>query len=138
MLKAFAVLDLKAGAFGMPMFVSTAGLAMRGFTDAMKDSRSPMAQHPEDYVLYEIGSYDPNSGQLESLPKPVHLLSAAHVAAQMVASEQAPRQLGLPGAKGSIPRDLKEMADRLIVNDVDKSSPSVKPPVGSVDKSAEA
>lgn len=76
MKKAFAVLDLKAASYGTPMFMETEGVAMRSFTDACADPRGPLNQHPEDFVLVEIGSYDPNLGRLDSPTEPRHIMSA--------------------------------------------------------------
>lgn len=79
MLTAYAVFDSKAAAFGMPMFISNKGLAVRGFSDACADRDSSIAKHPEDYALFEIGSYDPNSGKLTDVTPAVHVISASSV-----------------------------------------------------------
>lgn len=81
MLIAFAVFDVKAASYGTPMFMSNEGLAVRGFSDACKDPKSALAQHPGDYSLYKIGTYEPNSGELRNLSPAVHVISAASVAA---------------------------------------------------------
>lgn len=83
MLKAFAVFDSKAAAFGMPVFQDTRGLALRSFADACANSRSPMFAHPEDYSLYEIGTYDPNTGKMVGVVPPEVLVSASSVVAQL-------------------------------------------------------
>lgn len=79
MLEVFAVLDKKAAAYGTPMFVTTVGLATRGFEDACQNPQGPLVQHAEDYSLHHIGSYDPNSGELKSLPLPKFVISAIQV-----------------------------------------------------------
>ena len=93
MFKAFAVLDVKASAYGMPMFMSTRGLALRGFADACADSRSMLAQHPEDYQLFEIGEYDQNNGRLNSLEQPELVATASQVVAQLQLARQRPVEL---------------------------------------------
>lgn len=80
MLIAFAVHDVKAESYGNPMFLSNVGLAIRGFSDACGDPASALAKHPEDYTLYEIGSYDPNKGLLTNISPAIHVLSASSVA----------------------------------------------------------
>jgi len=78
MLKVFAVFDIKAEAYGKPIFQATEGLARRGFEEAcMQDG--PLSQYPGDYKLFELGTYDPNTGKFESLPQPKYLLSAESV-----------------------------------------------------------
>jgi len=75
-LKVFAVRDMKAQAFLQPFYSPSLGSALRAFGDAVGDVSCPFSKHPEDYVLYEIGAYDDNSGDLESL-SPVKLLGCA-------------------------------------------------------------
>lgn len=91
MLKAFAVFDMKAESYGNPMFVSNEGLALRGFSDACADPKSPAAQHPEDYILYMIGSYEPNTGILDSLVPPKQIASATAVVALLQPAAVVPQ-----------------------------------------------
>lgn len=61
-LKMFAVLDTKAGAFMSPFCVPATGVAIRSFADAVNQSGHEFGKHPEDYRLGQIGTYDENSG----------------------------------------------------------------------------
>jgi len=79
MLKAFAVYDVKAEAYGRPMFIATEGLAVRGFEAACADPKSPFREHPEDYRMFEIGTWDPRTGKLTSLDQPKYLTGAVAV-----------------------------------------------------------
>lgn len=72
--KVFAVRDVKAQAMLQPFFSNASGSAQRAFGDAVLDGKSPISMHPEDYVLYEIGSYDDNSGELIAL-SPIKMLN---------------------------------------------------------------
>lgn len=81
MLIAFAVYDSKAACFGAPMFLPNKGIAIRTFSDVCADPASPMAKHPSDYSLHEIGSYDPDSGKLTDISPAVHILAASAVVA---------------------------------------------------------
>jgi len=87
MMKAYAVFDAKAAAYGLPMFVPTSGLAIRGFSDACKDKQSPLFQHPSDYSLYELGEYDRNSGLLTPCEKPVFVCSASEFVQKEIKQE---------------------------------------------------
>lgn len=82
MMKVFAVYDAKAEQYGHPMFMTAQGLAIRGFVDACADPRSPIAQHPEDYFLHEIGTYDPVGGKLKGKSENVFVLSGHQAVAQ--------------------------------------------------------
>jgi len=86
----FAVYDLKAEAYGNPMFFTARGLAVRGFTDAAKDPQSPLAQHPGDFALHELGTYDASSGEFKSHSVPKFVVSAASAVAEAV------KNIGLP------------------------------------------
>lgn len=77
MLNAYAVFDVKAASYGMPMFISTDGIAVRGFTEACNNPQSPLFQYPGDYSLYKIGEYDPVSGKLVSMHPDLLMHAAA-------------------------------------------------------------
>lgn len=83
MMKLFAVRDVKADAFGAPQTISTRGLALRGFADACADSRSEFAKYPDDYSLYEVGTYDPNTGMVSAHRLPDFVASARSVVDQI-------------------------------------------------------
>lgn len=62
--KVFGVRDAKALAFLQPFFSVSVGAAVRAFSDAVnEDVKSPLGKHPEDYVLYELASFDDNTGE---------------------------------------------------------------------------
>ena len=61
---AFSVFDKKAVSFNTPFFVQTKGVAMRSFADLVADKRTTVAQHPEDFALYEVGNFDETGGVL--------------------------------------------------------------------------
>jgi hypothetical protein len=63
-LKAFAVYDTKAQCYAPPFFMASVGSAVRAFGDLANDRQSTINKHPEDYILYEIGTFDDNKGQL--------------------------------------------------------------------------
>lgn len=65
--KMFAVYDLKAVAYLQPFFSCNPGSAVRAFGDAVRDGKSPLSIHPEDYQLFELGTFDDNSGVLVGL-----------------------------------------------------------------------
>lgn len=57
-----SVRDTAVNAFEAPFFVRALGEAMRGFGDAVSDPNSPISKHPTDYLLYEFGTFDTESG----------------------------------------------------------------------------
>ena len=62
-----SVKDTAAQAFGRPVFVPTVSVAVRSFRDEVNrpDSKEDMAQHPEDFELYELGSFDDSTGLIQ-------------------------------------------------------------------------
>jgi len=74
----FAVYDDAVKSFMTPIFQQTQGQAIRGFIDAVNspDAKNSLSKHPEDYTLMQLGSYDDQTGVLESLPTPENLGTA--------------------------------------------------------------
>jgi hypothetical protein len=72
----YGIRDVKAGVFSYPHFEVTHGQAIRGFGDAVRNTKSPFNAHPEDYSLYHLGEFDEVQGTLVSLKVPVLLSSA--------------------------------------------------------------
>lgn len=61
----FAVRDIAINAFDRPFVVTHLGMAERGFADAINDPKSNLYAHPEDYELYQLGTFDDGSGLFE-------------------------------------------------------------------------
>jgi len=87
MLKLFAVRDVKGDSFAAPMAIPTVGIAKRSFLESCADKGSPFGRYPEDYQLYQVGEYEPNSGLLKALPNPLFVMSAVE-AADLLATER--------------------------------------------------
>lgn len=90
----FVVRDVKADAYGAPMSVATKGLALRSFTEACLDPRSEMNKYPEDYMLYVIGQYEPNTGCISPFPVPEFVASASEVIESRKRVVEAPKDAG--------------------------------------------
>lgn len=65
------VRDRAADVYGVPFFTVSNGMAVRSFTDMINkdDPSSAMNNHPEDFDLFEVGSYDDASAEFTLLPK---------------------------------------------------------------------
>lgn len=72
---AFSVYDRAGMAYAPPFFTHTRGLAERMFTDLATDEKTTVGQHPGDFELYEVGSFDSETGRLE-MTAPVMLTTA--------------------------------------------------------------
>ncbi|AXL14526.1 nonstructural protein [Microviridae sp.] len=58
------VKDRAADAYGRPMFVPSAGVAIRSFSDEINrnNAENQLYNHPDDFDLYELGEFDDNTG----------------------------------------------------------------------------
>lgn len=79
--KVVAVGDKKAGCFNRPFFVHTNEVAIRSFGSEVNSGNqdSALTHHPEDFVLYELGSWDEGTGVLKALDMPHPLVSGVEV-----------------------------------------------------------
>jgi len=62
----FVILDTKADAFGTPFFQHTVGLAMRACADLVRDPSTVVHRHPEDFVLFRLGTYNDQNATFET------------------------------------------------------------------------
>lgn len=75
-MRIYAVYDDKARVYGTPQFMLTDGIAIRTLADVVKEPSSMIAKHPEDFSMYELGSYDEASGKITPLENPAFLIRA--------------------------------------------------------------
>lgn len=66
-----AVKDLAQNAFMAPASVRHTGQAIRGFVDEVnrKDQTNQCYMHPGDFELWQLGTFDDESGQLDTAPE---------------------------------------------------------------------
>lgn len=62
--KIVAVHDRQLEAFMQPWYVTATGAAIRAFQDELNKADSPLKAHPDDYDLYLIGEWDPQTGKI--------------------------------------------------------------------------
>lgn len=60
----FTVFDSAAGLYLEPFSAPTAEVAIRGFRQAVNKADHQFNLYPDDYTLFEIGSFDPESGEI--------------------------------------------------------------------------
>lgn len=75
-LKVCAARDVKASAFLQPFVTNSLGTGMRLFGDSCADVKSVFNKHPEDFMLFEIGDYDDETGLLSPVVPPKLVCSA--------------------------------------------------------------
>lgn len=75
-LQVFTVHDQKAGAYLPPFYFTTKGQALRAFGDSVNDPQHSFAIHPEDYTLFDLGTYDDATATFNSNVTPISLGTA--------------------------------------------------------------
>ncbi len=63
--KIFAIYDNKADAYLPPWFLTTNAMAVRAFSDCIRDPDHNFGAHPEDYTLFCIGEFQNANGKIE-------------------------------------------------------------------------
>lgn len=59
--KLYTVYDSKGESYTIPFFDHAEGRALRTFKDCCNDIEHQFGKHPEDYTLYNCGTYDDDS-----------------------------------------------------------------------------
>jgi hypothetical protein len=85
-LNVYTVYDVASGIHQRPLFATADGEIMRSFADIAMDAEHPIGQHPEDYTLIRIGTFDDATGELFP-EKHTKLLTGQQV---VTASRQVP------------------------------------------------
>ena len=70
------VFDAAAKAYLRPFVTPTKGIALRGFMDAVSDPNHEFAKHSSDYTLFEIGTFNEETGLLTPMQTPSKVASA--------------------------------------------------------------
>lgn len=65
MYKIFTIYDSKADAFHQPFFSQTTASGIRAFEGVVNKPETPFHQHPADYTLFEIGSWNELDGTID-------------------------------------------------------------------------
>lgn len=61
-LNVYSIYDTKANAYAQPFYSQTDGSAIRAFSDHANEKGTPANKHPDDYILFRIGTYDDETG----------------------------------------------------------------------------
>jgi len=75
LLETVTIYDLKSKVYSQPVHVSHVAAGVRAFGDAVNEKSSQYNKHPEDYIMFHIGTFDDQTGVLTPIP-PVELAKA--------------------------------------------------------------
>lgn len=65
MQKLYYLFDSKSETYTAPTANPARGQAIRSFGDAVNGGQGVIADHPEDFTLFEIGEFDPYTGEIK-------------------------------------------------------------------------
>lgn len=71
----YSVYDLKGEMYGLPYFAHNDAVAVRMFSDACKDSETPIGRHPHDFTLFRVGVWNSDNGALAGTEVPVPVIT---------------------------------------------------------------
>lgn len=74
--KVIAVYDKKACFFASPMVFDHSVQAERSFSEEVKNPNSQLGKFPEDFALYHIADFNPETGMMKPLDVPYLITEA--------------------------------------------------------------
>jgi hypothetical protein len=74
--KIYAVHDIKADAFGTPIFQANDEICIRSLSAVVCDTETTIGKNPEDFNLYNLGAYNNETGLISTLERPELICSA--------------------------------------------------------------
>lgn len=76
----FAIFDSKAEAWLPPFMSQNEATALRQIANLTVDSGHPFGSNPEDFAMFDIGSWDDANCRYELEPAPRHLANLVELA----------------------------------------------------------
>lgn len=75
-----AIRDIKVGAYQQPACVAAIGGAERAFSDAVnnQERNTDISRHPEDFELYILGTFDDETGRIETKEQPQFVMGGSN------------------------------------------------------------
>lgn len=64
----YSMYDSAIKAYMQPIFAESTGGLLRQLTDILKDREHAFSKHPEDYTLFQLGTYDENTATFTTNP----------------------------------------------------------------------
>jgi hypothetical protein len=71
-----SVFDVKAAAYSNPFYAVNNSVATRDFRQACTDPASALSANPEDFSLYQVATFDDESGLFAPVVPPMFISSA--------------------------------------------------------------
>lgn len=75
-LKVYSVYDHQIESFARPFFMQSKGEAIRGWIQVVNDPGTQINKTPQDFILFELGEYDDQTGMFSQPKAPVPIAPA--------------------------------------------------------------
>lgn len=86
------VKDSKADCYGPLITLGTLPEAIRSFQQLVRDTKSQINMYPDDYDMYQVATWDDQTGKLEAFDTPHHIVKAIQMTEQSLnGAEHAPK-----------------------------------------------
>lgn len=91
----YAVRDAKTEAYFPPFVAVTHGEAYRQFQMLATNPETLLSKFPADYALFQLGTFDDQSGVIGALPQPLQLATALEYSKEAIhrANEELQRNV---------------------------------------------
>jgi len=66
-MRLYSIYDTKAESWGNPVSIRTDAEAIRMFKVVANDDQSEIGKHPEDFMLFRVGTFNNETGSVEGL-----------------------------------------------------------------------
>jgi len=67
-MRIYSIYDTKAEQYGNPVFMRTDNEARRSFAQVAADPTTEIGKNPEDFLLYRLGTWDNEGGNIATEP----------------------------------------------------------------------
>lgn len=71
--KVYTIYDTKVEAYLPPLFMKSKGEFLRAFAEAANNAQSPIGKHPQDYVAFEVGTWNDEDAKFDIYVAPMSL-----------------------------------------------------------------
>ncbi len=77
----YSIYDVASGLYQRPFVAQSDGQVTRSFSDLARDSEHEIGQHPEDYTLFSLATFNDNTGEIVGHPAPEKIATALELIA---------------------------------------------------------
>lgn len=79
-----AIYDARTASYSVPVYVRTPGVAERFYINQVGDPQTDIHKYAQDFSLFELGTFDDETGFYEPLQAPRPMLQLGPIKAQLL------------------------------------------------------